>query len=467
VSSDEVTGPPKTPPAPRRLLAGLGLGVFSYSTTQMMVVPTLPSMFADLHADPARGVWVVSAFMLSTSLTTPLLGQLGDVIGRAKVLLVALALAAMGSVLGMTAPSLAVLVVARVLQGAGGAVFPLAFGQAREVLPPAKVPTAVGLISGGFGIGGSVGLVISGPLSDLVSWRAVFGVSLVLGSISLWCVLPTRHASKPSRERRLDWRGALVVALGFGCVLLAISEGSRLGWLTASVPLALFGALVLGLWWRRARWQDDAILDVRGLADGAIWPVHVLATALGLCMAATGFLVPLYVQAADGLGAGVTTSSLVLLPALLSGLGTGYAAGRLSRRTPAIPLMLGIVIMAAGYLGLALSRDEAWQVAVGAFFAHGVGMNLVLSSLSGAVTVNAPADRISEAAGVNAAARTLGGAAGSQVAALLVGGSLIAGQAGYTAAFALLAGVMLVASTTLLALRRPVRPSRPGRAPEA
>lgn len=450
------TLPPDRPSLTSRnsllLILGLGMGVLSYSMTQMMVVPALPAISRDLGAGPTGIAWIISAYLLSTSVATPLFGQLGDVLGRANVLIATLAIATVGSLLGMTAETTAQLVAARVLQAVGGAAFPLAYGQARELLPPHRVPVAIGLISGSFGIGGSLGLVISGPLTDAVSWRAIFLVSLVLSLGGILCVWWTRALSVRERDRSVDWRGAIAVTAGATCILLAISEGNRLGWLRAALPLALAGALVLALWWRRAAHQDDPVLDVRMIRSPTIWPAHLLALALGFCMYSNGYLIPLFTQSENGLDESVTVASMVLLPAMLAGMLSGYLSGILSRRSALLPAILGAMVMLTGYVSLIVLHDTVWQVALGALFAHGIGMNLLYSAVATIVTVRSPATRSSEAAGVNSAARTVGGSFGSQISALLITSTAFTGAGGYTMAFALLAAVMLVSTVFCLAV---------------
>ncbi|HST38792.1 MAG TPA: MFS transporter, partial [Conexibacter sp.] len=195
-----------------RVVASLVLAALAYATMQMMVVPALPQIQRDLGVDAGATAWLVSAFLLSTTIATPVLGRVGDVYGKERVLVLVLAVFALGGLVGALAGSLPVLIVARVLQGLGGAVFPLAYGLARDALPRERVPLAIGLIAGSFGIGGSLGLVLCGPLVELASWHAIFwcGIALPLAAIvAVRAFVPP----SPRRERvPLDWVGALGLA---------------------------------------------------------------------------------------------------------------------------------------------------------------------------------------------------------------------------------------------------------------
>lgn len=367
---------------------------------QMMVVPALPAIQRDLGASADAVAWLISAFLISTAISTPLLGRLGDRFGKGRVLIAALLVFTLGSLLGALAGTLETLIAARVLQGCGGAVFPLAYGLARDTLPPDRVAVAIGTISGSFGIGGSAGLVLSGPLVDHVSWHAIFWVGIAMPLVAIPFV-------------------ALNVPLG-----------------TRRPP---------------SRFFDLALLRLR-----PVWAANAIGVLCGFGMYATGYLVPQLVQAdpADagtGFAAGVTTTSLFLLPALLAGLGAGIWAGSLTRRFGArLPLTLGALGMVAGYALLAFAHGTAWTVILGTLLAHGIGLNLLLAAMANAVVSAVPADRTGEAAGVNTMLRTVGGALGGQVvAAVALVGAGAAGlptDEGFTLAFALCACLLALAA---------------------
>ncbi|MBM9464531.1 MFS transporter [Aeromicrobium sp. YIM 150415] len=440
---------------PWGLVTGLGLAVLCYSTTQMMVVPMLPDMAADIGVDADAAAWLVSAFLLCTAVSTPLLGQVGDVVGRSRVLIAVLALSAIGSLLAMTAQNFTLLLLARILQGLGGSTFPLAFGMARDVLPRARVAMAVGLISGSFGLGGSLGLVIAGFLSDAGSWRWTFTVSLAMSVGAIGFLWPTRRLHEPLSRRRLDWRGALTVTIGFTCLLLAISQGQAVGWLRASLPLSLAGAGLLVVWWWQARRQSDPVFDVRMLVERSILPAHLTAILLGFMMYSNGFLIPLFVQHPAGLGRDVSTSSLVLLPALALSVVAGYLAAVMGRRSPALPIVTGAILMALGFALAIAAGHHLLLLIVAVALSHGIGLNLMLAAIASTVTLNAPPDRIGEATGVNTAARTVGGSIGSQVAAALITAPAWGAAAGFSLAFGVCGIVAVIAAGLALLARQP------------
>src|SRR6476469_4632858 len=140
----------------------LCLGVSSFSLLQSMVNPVLPTIEAALHTDQATVTWVLTAYLLSASVFTPIIGRVGDMVGKERMLVVALGVLAIGSVLAALATSIGVMITARAIQGVGGGIIPLSFGIIRDEFPRPKVPAAVGTVAALLAVGGGAGLVLAG-----------------------------------------------------------------------------------------------------------------------------------------------------------------------------------------------------------------------------------------------------------------------------------------------------------------
>src|ERR1700712_5176448 len=151
------------------LLAGM-----AFALSQTVVSPALPEIQRQYGADAASAAWILTGYLLAASVATPIIGKLGDLFGRGKVLTMVLLVFAVGSAVCALAGSLGVLILGRIIQGAGGGIFPLAFGIIRETFPPERVATAIGGISATFGIGGGVGLVIAGLIVSALDASWVF-----------------------------------------------------------------------------------------------------------------------------------------------------------------------------------------------------------------------------------------------------------------------------------------------------
>src|SRR5262245_30782663 len=175
------------------ILAVLALGGGAYALLQSLVVPALTSLETDLDASASGVAWIFTAYLLAASVVTPIAGRLGDVFGKKRVLVVALLGLALGSLMAAVVGSLALMIVARTIQGLGGAIFPLAFGIVRDEFPAERVAGGIALISGLLGIGAGLGIVLSGPILAHLSYHWLFWIPLVFISIAAITAIAVIH----------------------------------------------------------------------------------------------------------------------------------------------------------------------------------------------------------------------------------------------------------------------------------
>lgn len=154
----------------------LAAGAGFFAMLQSLITPVLPTIQHDLHTSQNTVTWVLTAYLLSASIFTPILGRVGDMVGKERMLVVSLASLALGCLLAAAAPSIGVLIVARVIQGIGGAVFPLSFGIIRDEFPAARVTSAVAAISAIVAAGGGLGVVLAGPIVTALDYRWLFWI---------------------------------------------------------------------------------------------------------------------------------------------------------------------------------------------------------------------------------------------------------------------------------------------------
>src|SRR6188508_2280296 len=173
-----------------------------------MVVPALPQLQRELDASTTWATWVLTGFLLSAAVLTPILGKLGDRFGKERLLVASLATFFVGCVGCAVAPDIWTLIAARVVAGAGGAVFPLSVGIIRDEFPPERVKVGIGLLSAVFGVGSGLGIVLSGVILEYLSWRWLFVVGAI--PVAAGVVLVQRYVPEsPVRSRaRLDVVGA-------------------------------------------------------------------------------------------------------------------------------------------------------------------------------------------------------------------------------------------------------------------
>src|SRR3954464_8133427 len=168
---------PRERPTP--VLLTLSAAAIAFALSQTLVVPALPALAKEFDASQSEVSWVLTGFLLSASIATPIVGKLGDLFGKGRVLTAILVVFSVGSVVHALAGSIGVLIAGRVLQGVAAGVFPLAFGIVRDTFPPARVPTGLGMVSAIFGIGGGIGLPLSGVIVDHGDTSVVFWITLI------------------------------------------------------------------------------------------------------------------------------------------------------------------------------------------------------------------------------------------------------------------------------------------------
>jgi len=435
------------------------VAAISYVLQQTLVVPALPAIQRDLHTTNTWVTWVFTGFLLSSAVATPLLGKLGDTYGKKRLLVISMAIFAVGTVCAALANSIALLIAARALQGAAGAIFPLAFGIIRDEFPPERVGVALGTLSATFGVGAGAGLVLSGLILDGLSWPWLFwigAVPIVVALALVWRLVPDSPVRTPSR---LDPWGALTLSAGLGAFLVALSEGERWGWLSAPTLGVLAGSFaMLALWiWVELR-VPEPLIDIGLMRDRAVFWTNALAVVTGFCLFGSFLLVPSLVELGSGLpasladqvsfgfGASVTVAGLYLLPSSLAMLVVGPLGGVLERRVGARALsFVGLVVLGVAALALAGAHSSGWQIVLEMVLV-GVGVGLVYAMLAKLI-VDAVAPSVTGVAmGMNTVMRTIGGVIGAQVGAALlssftVGATGLPAERGFTLTF-LLAGLV-------------------------
>lgn len=437
--------------------AALLLAVLSFSLLQTLIVPALPALERDLHADTGAASWLISAFLVASSVGTVILGRLGDIFGRKRLLLVSLGILAAGSLLAALSDSLGLLIAARAVQGLGAGTFPLAFGLVRELFTRERVPVVIGTISAAFGIGFGVGLVAPGPLIDAFGWPSLFWASLILVAIAAAAVLAFIPAARHASGGPIDWTGATVLSVALVALLLGISQARSWGALATVqlVVLAVVAFIAFVLIERRA---PAPLMNLGVLRRRPVAAANLTALIIGFGMYGAFTLVPQLVQtpvsAGYGFGATVTSSGLCLLPMAVTMLFAGPVAGRLGPRIGyTTTLVIACLISAVGFGLLAIGRDQGWAIATGAGII-GIGIGFAFSVLANVVVAAVEPHQTGEATGVNTIVRTIGGAIGAQTAAAIVTAHLTStgypDPAGYTIAFAVSAISLVLAALAAL-----------------
>lgn len=439
----------------------LSLGGLSFAVLQSLVAPALPAIARDLHATTSNISWILTAYLLAASVLTPILGRLGDMLGKRRVLIVVLALLAAGTVLAALATSLIVLIIARALQGAAGAVLPLSIGIVRDELPRDRVGVTVGLLSALFGLGAGLGIVLAGPIVEHLSWQWLFWFPLVLVVAALVGVVVGLPESPVRTPGRLDLVGAAILSVSLVALLLVIDKGQEWGWTNPkSIILLAVGAVTMAAFVRVELRVREPLINMRLLALRGVWTTDLVGLTFGFVMYATFLLIPtlLELPASTGYGFGksVSEAGLFLLPTTLAMLVFGPLSGLLERRYgPKLPMILGTVAVAAAFALPAIAHHAQWQLLASGTLT-GAGIGLAFAAMANAIIEAVPATHTGEATSVNAIVRTVGGSIGTAVvAAVITAGSSPHGlpfDHAYTTGFWVCTAVAVLSLLAALAL---------------
>jgi EmrB/QacA subfamily drug resistance transporter len=449
-------------------LAVLVTGALAYALSQTLVAPALPAIQHDLHTSTTTVTFVLTAYLLSASVATPIVGRLGDMFGKERMLVLTLIAFGVGSLVAALSHSIEVLIAGRVIQGIGGAVFPLSFGIIRDEFPAHRVAAGIGLISATFGIGGGVGLVLSGVIVDHLSYEWLFwlGVAVVIpATIATHLFVPESPVKSPSR---IDWGGAALLSAGLVALLVAVSEGNGWGWGSARV-IGLFAAaaVLLSVWVAFEQRVRHPLVDIGMMRERAVFTTNLTALLVGFGMFGSFILIPQFVQtpseAGFGFDASVTEAGLFLLPSaaimLVAGPLSGWLGGRFGSK---LPLLIGTAVASASFVFLALAHDERWMIYFGTTLL-GLGIGFSFAAMANLIVEAVNQSQTGVATGMNTIMRTIGGAIGGQIAASVVAGHVAAGsglpeESGFTIAFVMSA--IGVAAAFLFALAIPSRRER-------
>jgi EmrB/QacA subfamily drug resistance transporter len=398
------------------IMSGLMLGMFLASLDQTIVATALPTIVGDFHRTDLLS-WVITAYLLASTATTPLWGKAGDLYGRKRVFQLAIVIFLVGSALCGASQNMYELIGFRGLQGiGGGGLISLVFAIIGDVIPPRERGRYQGYFGAVFGVSSVVGPLAGGFFVDSLSWRYIFYINLPLGIVAL--VVTNRVLRLPMRTRQvqIDWWGALLLVLGVSCILLATqSGGTDYPWGSWQiVGLFLLGVLVLVGFAVREATAPEPILPL-GLFKLQIFTVsNAIAFVSGVAMFGALAFLPQYLQLVHGVSA--TESGLLLLPLLIGLLVMSIGSGRYISRTGKyrwFPLV-GTVLVTVGLVLLTQvgAHTSLWTISA-YILIFGAGLGLFMQVLTLVVQNSVPMTLMGVATSSVTFFRSMGGAIGA------------------------------------------------------
>ncbi|MEV7010413.1 MFS transporter [Streptosporangium sp. NPDC051022] len=418
------------------------------SVQQTVVIPLLPRLMTVFGASVAEIAWVFTASLLAGAVATPLLSRLGDMYGKKRMILLTAGLLVLGSVICALSDSLPVLIVGRAVQGASAALIPLAIGTIRDTFPHARVMTAIGVVSATMGVGGSLGMIVTGLIADrTTSHHPVFWITAGVAAVAVVLIAVSAHDTGVRAGGRLDLIGALLLSSWLVCLLLAVSKGNDWGWGSGRV-LGLFAAAaaVCAVWVVSQMRSRAPMVRLHLLVGRRSLPANLAALLLGFGMFGSFTLVSSFVQtpssAGYGFGGSVLDVGLYALPSTVTMLVSSFMAGRLSARFgPAYSLAIGAGLTAAAFGWFTFFNASVLDL-IGANAVQGLGFGVAYAALGALAVQHVPMDQSGIASGVNSLVRSIGGSVSGAITAALLTSITIAGTAvpargAYTLSFAI------------------------------
>jgi len=413
------------PPRPNLVVVVLAFGGIVVSLMQTLVIPLIPKLPTLLNASPGDTTWVITATLLASAVATPVVGRLGDMYGKRRMLLFSLVLLVIGSVVAALSNSLVPMVAGRALQGLAAGVIPLGISIMRDELPAERLGSSVAMMSASLGVGGALGLPASALLVENTDWHMLFWTAAGLGVVVLALVTAFVPESNVRTGGRFDLIGAAGLSVALVCLLLAISKGADWGW-GDGLTIGLFAAavVVLLVWgWFELRTRMP-LVDLRTTARRQVLLTNVASVVFAFAMFAMSLVLPQILQLPTatgyGLGESLLTTGLVLVPSGLVMMIMAPFSARITRtRGPKVTLMTGAVVVAVGYgLGVVL-MSEVWQLVLVSGLI-GAGIGLAYGAMPALIMGAVPVTETAAANSLNTLMRAIGTSVSSAVAGVIL-----------------------------------------------
>lgn len=406
------------------ILIGLMMGMFLAALDQTIVATAIRTIADDLKGLNHQA-WATTAYLITSTIVTPLYGKLGDIYGRKKLFIVAISVFIVGSVLCTFATSMGTLALYRAVQGLGaGGLFSLALAIIGDIVPPRERAKYQGYFLAVFGTASVLGPVIGGFLAGqdtimgIDGWRWIFLVNVPIGIAALAVVSKTLHLRHQRLDHRIDWAGAALLSISLVPLLLVAEQGREWGWTsTGAIACYVIGVVAaIGFFWQESRMGEEAILPLAMFRNRTVGVASAASVLIGVAMFGGLAALPLYLQIVKG--ATPTEAGLLLLPMTLGIMIGSIVSGQVISRTGRYR-MFPIVGSALLTISLFIFHYVAyhtplWQTMI-VMTAFGLGLGFNFQPLTLAVQNAVPQQQIGVATSTATFTRQIGGTLGTAV----------------------------------------------------
>ncbi|MGQ4335808.1 MFS transporter [Streptomyces hayashii] len=450
---------PQPTPRPGAVIVTLAFAGTTAAIMQTLVTPLIAELPQILNTSSSNAAWVITVTLLVAAVCVPVVGRLGDLVGKRRMLLACSVPLIVGSVVCAFASDVVTMIVGRGLQGMGMGMVPLGIALLRDVVPAEKLSGSIALVSASMGIGGAIGLPLAAAVAQYANWRVLFWGSAALAAVVavlIFLLVPDVPAG--AQDRRFDLPGAIGLGVGLVSLLLAVSKGADWGWTSATTlglsALAVGALLAWGMWEVRIA---APLVDLRTTARPRVLLTNVASVFVGFGMYASMLVMPQLLQFPEatgyGLGQSMLAAGLWIAPGGLMMMLVSPLGGKLTNaRGPKFTLVCGTLVLAAGYFASMALIGSAWGVMLVTIITSS-GVGLAYGAMPALIMSSVPITETAAANGFNTLMRSLGTSIGAAVIGVILsrmtvtlGGHTLASEAGFRTVLLVGGGLALVSA---------------------
>ncbi|MFC4505055.1 MULTISPECIES: MFS transporter [Streptomyces] len=408
------------------VIATLAFAGTTAAIMQTLVTPLIAELPQILDTSSSNAAWVITVTLLVAAVCVPVVGRLGDLVGKRRMLLACSVPLIVGSVVCAFASDVVTMIVGRGLQGMGMGMVPLGIALLRDVVPAEKLSGSIALVSASMGIGGAIGLPLAAAVAQYADWRALFWGSAALATVVavlIFMLVPDVPAG--AKGQRFDLPGAIGLGVGLVCLLLAVSKGADWGW-ASGTTLGLFTAALValigwGFWEMRT---TDPLIDLRTTARPRVLFTNLASVFIGFGMYASMLVMPQLLQYPEatgyGLGQSMLAAGLWMAPGGLMMMLVSPLGGKLTNaRGPKFTLVCGALVLGAGYFASLALIGSAWGVMLVTIITSS-GVGLAYGAMPALIMSSVPLTETAAANAFNTLMRSLGTSIGAAVIGVIL-----------------------------------------------
>ncbi len=406
------------------VLAGLMSGMFLSALDQSVVGSAMRTIADDLQGLELQA-WATTAYLITSTISTPIYGKLGDIFGRRRLFIIAISIFIAGSVGAGFANSMFELAGWRAFQGMGaGGLFSLSLTVLADIAPPRQRAKYQGMFLAVFATSSVLGPLIGGLFADIDTflfvegWRWIFLMNIPIGAAALVMVVSFLHVPHTARKSRIDWWGAVTIVIGVVPLLLVAEQGRDWGW-GSPLSLAMFATGIVGIIafiLVERHMKYDALLPLTLFKSSTFSMTTILGVIVGIGMFGGMMTIPLILQIVKG--ANATEAGLLMLPMVMGMMVASILSGQITARTGKYKYFMifgtGFMALAYAYLGQMTIDWQIWQISVGMVFL-GLGLGQLMQTLTIASQNSVEARDIGVATSSSTFFRQMGGTIGVAV----------------------------------------------------